>query len=163
MIALLVPLLLLTQGIPLGSAYDPANPFAAIVAHPEGRQGVVIATDGAVAFMDHRPQAPGHVLVVPRAPVVSLLDATPKHLADTMALARCVAQAQVAAYAADGLTGVTLQQNNGLPGQHVGHLHVHLIPRYATPQPPAPTTPLAGEQLEVLAAKLRAYWPTKGC
>jgi histidine triad (HIT) family protein len=162
MFAVLLPLLLV-QGVPLGSAYDPANPFAAIVAAPEGRPGVVIANNGAVAFMDHRPQALGHVLVVPRAPVVSLIDATPKQLADTMALARCVARAQVAAYAADGLTGITLQQNNGLPNQHVGHLHMHLIPRYAGPQPPASATPLRADEMEVLAAKLRAYLPTKEC
>jgi histidine triad (HIT) family protein len=162
MIALVLPLLLI-QGVPLGSAYDPANPFAAIVAAPEGRPGVVTSSDGAVAFMDHRPQAPGHVLVVPRSRVVSLLDASPDDLAKVMKLAQCVAGAQAAAYTAEGLTGITLQQNNGLPNQHVGHLHVHLIPKYATPQPERPAAPLPADQLEVQAAKLRAYLPAKGC
>ena len=149
--------------MPLGSAYDPSNPFAGIAAEPGLRKGVVLADDDAVAFMDHRPQAPGHVLVIPRAPVVSILDATPEQLGDVMRLARCVAIAQAAAYRADGLTGITLQQNNGLPSQHVGHFHLHLIPRYATPQPPAPATPLTPEELEVRAARLRAYLPTKDC
>jgi diadenosine tetraphosphate (Ap4A) HIT family hydrolase len=100
---------------------------------------------------------------VPRARVVSILDATPTQLAHVMTLARCIARAQAEGYKGDGLTGITLQQNNGLPGQHVGHFHLHLIPRYATSQPPAPANPLSPDELEVLASKLRAFLPSEGC
>ena len=93
----------------------------------------MIESDGALAFMDQRPAAPGHVLVIPKAPVTSILDATDEQLADVMALARCVAIAQSRAFKADGLTGIALRQNNGAPNQHVGHFHLHLVPQYATP------------------------------
>lgn len=150
------------EAIPLGAAYDPSNPFAMIL-NGEASTAVVAETDGALAFMDRSPASPGHVLVIPKSPTVSLLDSTPEQLADVMALARCVAIAQTAAFTPDGMTGISLRQNNGAPNQHVGHLHVHVLPLYGVRPPNAPTSPMSPEDLEPVAARIRAHLPTTGC
>jgi histidine triad (HIT) family protein len=146
------------RAVPLGAAYDDGNPFARILSG--AAPAVVVAeTDAALAFMDRAPARPGHVLVIPKSPTVSLLDSTPEQLAGVMALARCVVLAQTAAFTPDGMTGLSLRQNNGAPSQHVGHLHVHLIPTYGDQPTASPTTPTPPEQLEPLAARIRAALP----
>jgi diadenosine tetraphosphate (Ap4A) HIT family hydrolase len=80
-----------------------------------------------------------------------------------MAQARCVAIAQTAAFKADGITGISLSQNNGAPNQHVGHIHFHLIPTYGDRAFSPPPTPMTKEQLEPIAARIRAAMPSEGC
>jgi histidine triad (HIT) family protein len=79
-----------------------------------------------VAFRDIQPQAPVHVLVVPRKPLISVADAGPE---DAELLGRLLlAAAQVArdlGLAADGYRLVTNIGDRG--GQSVYHLHVHLL------------------------------------
>lgn len=149
------------KAIPLGSTYDANNPFARIIAGSV--PSVVVAeTDTALAFMDYRPARTGHVLVIPKSATVSLLDATPDQLAGVMAVVRCVAVAQTAAFRSDGMTGLSLRQNNGAPSQHIGHIHFHLIPTYGD-QPiasPDASTPL--DELEPVAARIRSAMP-EGC
>jgi histidine triad (HIT) family protein len=73
------------------------------------------------------PRMPGHTLVLPKAPVRNILDASADDLAHVMTVAQKVAKAAMTAFAADG---ITLQQfNEGAGGQVVFHLHVHVIPR----------------------------------
>ncbi|HEY0053518.1 MAG TPA: HIT family protein [Caulobacteraceae bacterium] len=122
----------------------------------------VAETQTALAFMDHAPAAVGHVLVIPKSATVSLLDSTPEQLAGVMALVRCVAIAQAAAFTPDGMMGMTLSQNNGGPNQHVAHLHFHLIPRYVVAAAPA-SGPVPRDQLEPAAARIRAFMPATGC
>ncbi|HEY8572491.1 HIT family protein [Phenylobacterium sp.] len=150
------------KAVPLGAAYDPTNPFARILAG-SSTNAIVAETQSALAFMDYRPSRAGHVLVIPKSPTVSLLDATPQQLAGVMALARCVAIAQTVAFKADGITGISLDQNNGAPNQHVGHMHFHLIPNYGNRPSSPPATPLTKEQLEPVAARIRAAMPSEGC
>lgn len=150
------------QAIPLGSTYDPQNPFARMLAGSLGTVAVA-ETDTALAFMDHRPKSRGHVLVIPKSRTVSLLDSTPAQLAGVMALARCVAIAQTAAFKSDGLVGISLVQNNGAPNQHVGHLHVHLVPNYADRSAARADAPVSPDQLAPIAARIRAAMPTEGC
>jgi len=156
--SLLLTTALTIQAVPLGALYDPGNPFARIL---DGTlPSVVVAeTDAALAFMDKAPARPGHVLVIPKSSTVSLLDATPEQLAGVMALARCVAVAQTAAFAPDGMTGLSLRQNNGAPSQHVGHIHFHLIPTYG--DMPIATSPASVplEKLEPVAARIRTAMP----
>jgi histidine triad (HIT) family protein len=148
------------QAVPLGATYNPDNPFARILAGT--LSSVVVAeTDTALAFMDHAPVRPGHVLVIPKSATVSLLDSTPEQLAGVMALARCVAIAQAAAFQADGMTGLSLSQNNGAPNQHVGHIHFHLVPTYAGRTFTPAATPVPQEQLEPVAARVRAAMPER--
>lgn len=148
--------------IPLGSAYDPQNPFAKIL-RGDLRAARVAETDRALAFMDGSQATVGHVLVIPKRPVVSLLDASAEDLAGVAALAKCVAEAQARAFAPNGMTGISLRQNNGAPNQHVGHLHVHLVPLYGDAPPKPSPTLLPVEVLEPAAARIRAALPPGGC
>ena len=81
--------------------------------------------DRCVAFHDIAPQAPTHLLVVPREPVPRVAEATPGH-ADLLGHLLLVA-AKVAAE--QGLRdGYRLVVNNGRHGgETVPHLHVHLL------------------------------------
>lgn len=89
---------------------------------------VVAADDDCLAFLDHRPAARGHVLVVPRVHVADLFEAGPDVAAAVMRTAAGVAALLRRRLAPDGLT---LRQNNGpASGQVVAHLHVHLVPRW---------------------------------
>jgi len=107
-------------------AYDPNNIFAKIL-RGEFPCHKVYEDDKAIAFLDIMPRAPGHTLVLPKAPARNLLDIAPADLAHVMQVAQKIAQAQMRAFNADG---ITLQQfNESAGGQVVFHLHVHVIPR----------------------------------
>ena len=84
----------------------------------------VVREDAAtVAFRDVRPQAPSHVLIVPRAHLASLDELRDSALAGAL----LVAAAEVAR--AEGLTrGWRLIANTGGDGgQEVQHLHLHVL------------------------------------
>lgn len=77
-----------------------------------------------LAFRDIQPQAPVHVLVIPREPLVNLADAEPRHQALLGHL--LLVAAQVARQ--EGLSSWRTVINNGAEaGQTVFHLHVHVI------------------------------------
>lgn len=81
-----------------------------------------------IAFLDHRPAARGHTLVVPRAHVDGLWDAEPETAGAVMRTASTVAALLRERLQPDGLT---LRQNTGrASGQDVFHLHLHLVPRW---------------------------------
>ncbi len=86
---------------------------------------VVRETDRTVAFRDITPQAPSHVLVVPREhheDVAALADADPAAVAEVLSAAVAVARQE-------GLTGgYRFVMNTGPDGgQTVHHLHVHVL------------------------------------
>jgi histidine triad (HIT) family protein len=108
------------------AAYDPNNIFAKIL-RGELPCYKVYEDDKALAFLDIMPRTPGHTLVLPKAPVRNVLDASPDVLSHVMTVAQKVAKGAMTAFGADG---ITLQQfNEGAGGQVVFHLHVHVIPR----------------------------------
>ena len=84
----------------------------------------VHADDLCLAFRDVAPQAPVHILVIPRRRLVNLLEAGPQDaalLGHLMLVAAQVARQQ-------GLTGFRTVINSGAEaGQTVFHLHVHVI------------------------------------
>jgi histidine triad (HIT) family protein len=107
-------------------SYDPNNIFAKIL-RGELPAHKVFEDDKTFAFLDIMPRAPGHTLVVPKAPVRTLLDIEADDLARLFATTQAVARAAMTVFAADG---VTLHQfNEAAGGQVVFHLHVHVIPR----------------------------------
>jgi histidine triad (HIT) family protein len=107
-------------------AYDPTNVFAKIL-RGELPSYKVYEDDKALAFLDIMPRAPGHVLVLPKAPARNILDVEPEDLAHVMKVAQKIAKVSVEVFGADG---VTLQQfSESAGGQVVFHLHVHVIPR----------------------------------
>ena len=79
-----------------------------------------------VAFHDVNPQAPVHVLIVPRKPLVNVAGAGPE---DAELLGRCLlAGAQIARDLGLEPRGYRLVTNIGEDGgQSVYHLHVHLL------------------------------------
>jgi histidine triad (HIT) family protein len=100
-----------------------------------------------LAFLDIMPRAPGHTLVLPKAPARNLLDATPDDLAAVSRAAQKIARAAMAVFGADGITVQQFNENAG--GQVVFHLHVHVIPRKAGVAMKPPAT--EKERPEVLA------------
>ena len=84
----------------------------------------VHADDLCLAFRDVQPQAPVHVLVIPRRPIAQLADATSEDQALLGHL--LLVAAQVARR--EGLSSWRTVINSGAEaGQTVFHLHVHVI------------------------------------
>lgn len=106
--------------------YEENNIFAKIL-KDEFPSVRVYEDDDVVAIMDVMPQAPGHVLVLPRAPSRNLLDADPAVLAKTIPVVQKLAKAVKKAFEADGV--FVAQFNEPAAGQTVFHLHFHIIPR----------------------------------
>lgn len=108
--------------------------FCAIVAG-EIPATKVLETDRILAFRDVNPQAPTHVLVIPKAhyPDVAVLAA-----ADAALLGEVIGAVQQVA-AADGVaeTGYRVVFNTGAEaGQTVPHVHGHLLGGRALAWPP---------------------------
>lgn len=84
----------------------------------------VYSDDLCLAFRDVNPQAPVHVLVIPRQPIAQLGEATDQHrelLGHLLLVAAKVARLE-------GLNGWRTVINSGAEaGQTVFHLHVHVI------------------------------------
>jgi len=85
---------------------------------------IVYEDDRALAFRDINPQAPTHILIIPKHPIPKLADAQPEdsdllgHLLLTVAK---VAQQE-------NLSDYRVVANNGAgAGQSVFHLHLHLL------------------------------------
>lgn len=98
--------------------------FCAIVAGEEPAD-MVREEDDAVVFEDKFPQAPVHLLVVPRTHLGSAHDLTDEHadlLATCFRLAREVAEERDTA---DGYRVVTNVGRRG--GQAIDHLHFHVL------------------------------------
>jgi len=107
-------------------AYDQNNIFAKIL-RGELPCHKVYEDDKTLAFLDIMPRAPGHTLVLPKAPARNLLDIDPADLAHVIQVAQKIAQAQIKVFRADGIT--VQQFNESAGGQVVFHLHVHVVPR----------------------------------
>jgi histidine triad (HIT) family protein len=106
--------------------YDASNIFAKIL-RGELPCYKIYEDDKTLAFLDIMPRAPGHVLVLPKAPARNILDISPDDLAHVIKVAQKIAKVSVEVFGADG---VTIQQfNESAGGQVVFHLHVHVIPR----------------------------------
>src|SRR5262245_52697266 len=102
-------------------------PFCCYV-RGEGFFAVVSENELAVAFVNLRQYERGGSLVIPRRHVETILDATDEELAAIASLARKLAGAAHRAYDA---IGANVFQNNGVKaGQHVPHIHTHVVPRY---------------------------------
>ena len=141
------------------ASYDPNNIFAKIL-RGELPCYKVYEDDKAFAFLDIMPRAPGHTLVLPKAPARNLLDVNADDLAHVAKVAQKVAKAAMAAFGADGIT--VQQFNEGSGGQVVFHLHVHIIPRKAgVPMKPPASEKEKPDVLAEVAKKLAAQLANK--
>jgi histidine triad (HIT) family protein len=86
---------------------------------------IVYEDDLALAFKDIHPQAPVHILVIPKKPIPKLADAESQDHALMGHLLLTVKRVAVAA----GLTnGYRVVINTGVDGgQTVDHLHLHIL------------------------------------
>ena len=135
-------------------SYDPQNIFAKIL-RGDLPCHKVYEDDKVLAFLDIMPLAPGHTLVLPKAPARNLLDVKPNDLAAVATAAQKIAKAGMQVFGADG---VTVQQfNEGAGGQVVFHLHLHVIPRKSgVPMKPPASEKEKPEVLSDHALKLAA-------
>jgi diadenosine tetraphosphate (Ap4A) HIT family hydrolase len=106
--------------------YDDSNIFARIL-RGELACKKVYEDDHALAFEDINPQAPVHILVIPKGRYVAWDDFTAK-ASETEIAGFIRAVGQVAREAGLAAPGYRLLANNGGHGhQEVPHLHVHIF------------------------------------
>ncbi|MBK1720909.1 histidine triad nucleotide-binding protein [Thiocystis violacea] len=96
------------------------------IAAGEMSADIVYEDEDLVAFRDISPQAPTHLLLIPRKPIPTLNDATPD---DAELLGKLLlAAAKVAAAAGIAESGYrTVINCNAGAGQTVFHLHLHVL------------------------------------
>jgi len=114
----------------MGYAYDRDNIFARIV-RGEIPNDTVLETDHSLAFNDIGPQAPVHVLVIPKGPYVNwdhfVAEASADEVLDFTRAIHGVVEAKGLEPGAGG-QGYRLIMNAGEAGvQEVQHLHVHIL------------------------------------
>jgi histidine triad (HIT) family protein len=106
-------------------AYDPENVFARIL-RGEIPAKVVFENETALAFHDVRPQAPVHVLVIPKGPYASLdhfaAEATAVEQAGFLSAVAEVCRSQGLQ---DGFRAIANTRAHG--HQEVPHFHVHIL------------------------------------
>ena len=105
--------------------YDPQNIFARIL-RGEIPAKVVFENETALAFHDVRPQAPVHILVIPKGPYMSLdhfaAEATAVEQAGFMS---AVAEVCRMSGLEDGFRAIANAREHG--NQEVPHFHVHIL------------------------------------
>lgn len=96
---------------------------------------IVFEDDQVVAFRDINPQAPVHVLIVPRRPIVRIAEAG---VQDQALIGHVLLKgAEIAMKLGVSATGYRLVINNGRDGgESVPHLHCHLLAGRALGWPP---------------------------
>lgn len=106
-------------------AYDDQNIFAKIL-RGEIPNSTVFESEHALAFNDIAPQAPVHVLVIPKGAYVSIdhfaRDATPAEQAGFFA---AVAEVCKLTGVTDGFRAIANTRTHGV--QDVPHFHLHII------------------------------------
>lgn len=85
----------------------------------------VLADDQVVAFLDSRPVFPGHVLIIPRAHIVTMADLPARQVGPFFQRVQRVSSVMPEAL---GCQGSFVAVNN-VVSQSVPHLHAHVVPR----------------------------------
>jgi histidine triad (HIT) family protein len=98
--------------------------FCRIVAEEEPAY-VVWRDDDTVAFLDTRPVFKGHVLLVTRKHIDTLVDLPDELVTPLLGTARRLAAVMVTALGSQG----SFVAVNNVVSQSVPHLHVHVVPR----------------------------------
>ena len=104
--------------------YDETNIFARIL-RGEIPCRKVYEDEHALAFHDIAPQAPVHILVIPKTHIANLYDAQPAHQAALGKMLTVAGRLAREAGASDGFRTII---NNGRVGhQEVYHVHMHVL------------------------------------
>ncbi len=88
---------------------------------------VVYEDEATLAFLDIRPTAPGHVLVIPKQHSDGLHDANPVVLGAVIRTVQRLARVLMQVFEVEGFN--VIQNNGSVAGQVIPHLHFHIIPR----------------------------------
>jgi len=86
---------------------------------------IVWRSEDALAFLDHRPLFPGHILLVPAGHIPTLADLPAGQVGP---LFQAVQKLEVAVERALRAEGTFIAVNNRV-SQSVPHLHIHIVPR----------------------------------
>jgi histidine triad (HIT) family protein len=86
---------------------------------------IVWSGESALAFLDHRPLFPGHVLLIPRDHVLTLSELPARQVGPLFEAAQALETAVESAVQAEG----SFVAINNRVSQSVPHLHVHIVPR----------------------------------
>ena len=89
------------------------------------RASIVYEDEHSLAFLDHRPLFPGHLLLIPRDHFETLDDLLPERVGPYFQTVQLLARAVQTAMEAHGNF---IAINNRI-SQSVPHLHVHVVPR----------------------------------
>jgi histidine triad (HIT) family protein len=122
---------------------------------------IVDADDVTLAFMDHAPLVPGHVLVIPRAHYRALWDLDGSAADALMRTTVRVARAVNAALRPEGMN--LFHSTGAAAGQTVFHVHVHVVPRNPGDRfrPPYVPEREGDSQLASTADRIRAALPRR--
>ena len=89
---------------------------------------VVYEDERCLAFLDIRPVAPGHTLLIPKTHIPSIEDLTPE---ESRVLFDALYKVLAPIKEAVGADATTIGVNNGPgSGQEIPHVHVHILPRH---------------------------------
>src|SRR5437868_2610897 len=101
------------------------DPFEEIISRKVPAE-IVWEDNEVLAFRDAQPQAPVHILIVPKETISGIASAKEHHVALLGKL--LLVAARLAETENVARTGFRLVINNGLEGgQTISHLHVHLL------------------------------------
>lgn len=95
------------------------------IASGEAPAAIVFEDSATLAFLDHRPLFPGHILLIPHRHVANLAELPGELSGVLFRNARLLALALETAL---GAQGAFLALNNKV-SQSVPHLHIHIVPR----------------------------------
>jgi ATP adenylyltransferase len=120
----------------------------------------LIVRRGRLAFLilNAFPYASGHVMAAPVRHVAGVEEATPEELTETMILVQAAVRALQAAYKPDGFN-VGINQGRVAGAGVLGHLHLHVVPRWngdTNFMPVIGGTRVLPESLDTTYAKLSA-------
>jgi histidine triad (HIT) family protein len=139
---------------------DPAGcPFCQTMASPDGMGVTLQAAEGWLALPAdrQRPANLGHILLVPAIHIATLNELPDDHAGAMLAALKALTTAVRQAFAA---TGITVRLNLGPPGQSVGHLHLHVIPRHRDDGfPTTASIPIGLPERQRQADTLRGQFP----
>jgi ATP adenylyltransferase len=135
--------------------------FCRLAEHHDEAEALVLERSATTfALMNLFPYVSGHVMVSPRRHVASLLDLTDTEARDLMAGVRRASAAIEAAYGPEG-QNIGVNQGAGSGAGIPGHLHVHVLPRWAGDtnfMTSVAETRVLPEDIRTSYERLRAAW-----
>lgn len=89
---------------------------------------IVYEDENTMGFLDINPRALGHIMVIPKAHVETILDLEEKQIEPLFSAVKKITGLLNKAFKPDGFS---IGINHGKwAGQEVNHLHVHIMPRW---------------------------------